>query len=86
MYKNGEIADAKNLIRAENISLLTPEYATTTNGVKHKISPNVLVYKIVGDNKILTDLDEALSHTGTIWIYYDNIQSVGGLVRVIYIK
>ena len=86
MYKNREISDAKNLTRADNVSLLTPEYATLRSGVKHKISPNVLVYKVVGDDKILTSLDEAISHDGTIWVYYDDIQSAGGLVRVIYIK
>ncbi len=86
MYENGEISDAKNLTRAENISLLTPEYATTESGVKHKLSPNVLVYRVVDDDKILTDLAEALSHDGTIWVYFDDIQSAGGLVRVIYIK
>lgn len=85
-YKNGELYDAKNLIRAENVSLLTPEYATLKNGIKHKISPNVLVYRISGDNKIKATLDEAISHDGNLWIYYDNIQSAGGLVRVIYIK
>ncbi len=86
MYKDGELSNAKNLIREDKVSLLTPEYATASSGVKHKISANVLVYRVVGDDKILTDLDEAISHDGTIWIYYDNIQSVGGLVRVIYIK
>ena len=86
MYKDGEISDAKNLMRGDNVSLLTPEYATLKSGVKHKISPNVLVYKVVGDNKILTTFDEALTYNGTIWVYYDDIQSAGGLVRVIYIK
>ncbi len=86
MYKNGEITDAKNLTRADNISLLTPEYVTLRSGAKHKISPNVLVYKVVGDDKIMTTLDEALTYDGTIWVYYDDIQSAGGLVRVIYIK
>ena len=86
MYKNGEITDAKNLTRADNISLLTPEYVTLRSGAKHKISPNVLVYKVVGDDKIMTTLAEALTYDGTIWVYYDDIQSAGGLVRVIYIK
>lgn len=86
MYKDGKISDAKNLIRGDNVSLLTPEYATLKSGVKHKISPNVLVYKVVGDDKILTTFDEALTYDGTIWVYYDDIQSAGGLVRVIYIK
>ncbi len=86
MYKNGELSNAKNLIRADNVSLLTPESATLTSGVKHKISPNVLVYRVLGDDKLQTTLDEALSHKGTIWVYYDDIQSAGGLVRVIYIK
>ena len=86
MYKNGELCDAKNLILANNVSLLTPESATLASGMKHKISPNVLVYKAVGDDKLLTTLDEAISHEGTIWVYYDDIQSAGGLIRVIYIK
>ncbi|MBR3848547.1 MAG: S-layer homology domain-containing protein [Oscillospiraceae bacterium] len=86
MYKDGDLVDAKNLARGDNVSVLTPEYATLKSGVKHKISPNVLVYKVVGDDKILTSLDEALTYDGTIWVYYDDIQSAGGLVRVIYIK
>lgn len=85
-YNNGELVGAKNLTRAENISLITPEYVTLKSSVKHKISSNVLVYKIVGENKIKVTLDEAVSHDGNIWIYYDNIQSAGGLVRVIYLK
>jgi len=86
IYKEGELVDAKNLTRADNVSVLTPEYATLSNGVKHKLSPNVLVYKVSGDDKILTTLDEALTYDGTLWVYYDDIQSAGGLVRVIYIK
>ncbi len=86
MYKDGELSDAKNLIRADNVSLLTPESVTLSSGAKHKLSPNVLVYKVIGDDKLLTTLDEAVSHRGTTWVYYDDIQSAGGLVRVIYIK
>ncbi|MBQ5777681.1 MAG: S-layer homology domain-containing protein, partial [Oscillospiraceae bacterium] len=35
MYKNGELTNAKNLTLANNVSLLTPEYATLTSGAKH---------------------------------------------------
>lgn len=86
IYDDGELETAKNLTRADNVSLLTPSYVTLKSNMKHKISPNVLVYKVVDDTKIQTTLEEALSHNGTIWVYYDNIQSAGGLVRVIYLK
>lgn len=86
MYKSGELETVKNLTRADNVSLLTPSYATLKNNIKHRISPDVLVYKIIDDDKIQTTLDEAVSHNGTIWVYYDNIQSAGGMIRVIYIK
>ncbi len=86
MYKDGELETAKNLTRADNVSQLTPSYASLKNNVKHRISPDVLVYKIVDDSRISTTLDEAVSYTGTIWVYYDNIQSAGGMVRVIYLK
>ncbi|MBR5542713.1 MAG: hypothetical protein IKU65_01270, partial [Oscillospiraceae bacterium] len=85
-YKDGELIEATNLTRVENISLLTPSYISLKSGVKHRLSSGVLVYRIVDDTKILTTLDEALSYDGTIWAYYDKIQSEGGLVRVIYLK
>lgn len=85
-YEDGELVEAKNLTRADNITLITPSYVTLKSNVKHKISSNVLVYKVVDDTKILTTLDEAVSYDGTIWAYYDKIQSEGGLVRVIYLK
>ncbi len=85
-YKDGELIEVKNLTRADNITLITPSYVTLNGNVKHKISPNVLVYKVVDDSKILTTLDEAVSYDGTVWAFYDKIQSEGGLVRVIYLK
>lgn len=86
IYDEGVLAEARNLTRATNVTLLTPSYATVGGNIKHKISSNVQVYKIVDDVKIKATLDEAVSHKGTIWVYYDNIQSAGGLVRVIYLK
>ena len=86
VYDKGALSEAKNLTRATNVTLLTPSYATVGGSIKHRISPDVIVYKVVDDNKIRTTLDEALSHDGAIWIYYDNIQSAGGMVRVIYLK
>ncbi len=86
VYDDGVLSEAKNLTRATNVTLLTPSYATIGGSVKHRISTNVQVYKVVNDTKIKTTLDEAVSHTGDIWIYYDNIQSAGGMVRVIYLK
>ncbi len=86
MYDDGELSEAKNLIRATNVTLLTPSYATVGGSVKYRISPNVQVYKVVDDTKIKTTLDEAVSYSGTVWIYYDNVQSAGGMVRVIYLK
>ncbi len=86
IYDDGEFSEAKNLKRADNVSLITPSYITLKNNVKHKISSEVLVYKIVDDTKIKTTLNEAVSYDGTIWAYYDNIQSAGGLVRVIYLR
>ncbi len=86
IYDNGELSEAKNLMRATNVTLLTPSYATVGGNVKHRISPNVQVYKVVDNTKIKTTLDEAISYTGNIWIYYDRIQSAGGMVRVIYLK
>ncbi len=86
IYDSGELVEARNLTRAENVTLLTPSYATVGGSVKHRISSNVQVYKIVDDTKIKTTLNEAVSYNGTVWIYYDNIQSAGGLVRVIYLR
>lgn len=86
IYDDGILSEAKNLTRAENVTLLTPSYATVGGSVKHRISSNVQVYKVVNDTKIKTTLDEAVSYSGTIWIYYDNNQSAGGMVRVIYLK
>lgn len=86
MYDDGALSEVKNLIRADSVELLTPSYATLSSGVKHRISPNVLVYKIVDDTKILTSLDEALSYKGTVWVYYDKVQSEGGMIRVIYLR
>ena len=86
IYDNGILSEAKNLIRATNVTLLTPSYATVGGSVKHRISQNIQVYKVLNDTKIKTTLDEAISYNGEIWIYYDNIQSDGGMVRVIYLK
>lgn len=86
IYDDGVLSEAKNLTRATNVTLLTPSYATVGGNVKHRISTNVQVYKVVDDTKIKTTLDEAVSHTGEVWIYYDNVQSAGGMVRVIYLK
>ncbi|MBQ4544030.1 MAG: S-layer homology domain-containing protein [Oscillospiraceae bacterium] len=85
-YENGELVEAKNLTRADNVSLITPSYVSLKNNTKHRISSNVLVYKVVDDTKILTTLDEAVSHKGAVWVYYDKAQNEGGLVRVIYLK
>lgn len=86
MYKDGALDEAKNLTRATNVTLLTPSYATVGGSVKHRISSNVLVYKVVDDTKIKTTLDEAVSYDGTVWVYYDKSRSEGGLVRVIYLQ
>ncbi len=86
IYDDGELSEIKNLKRADSVELLTPSYATLTNGIKHRVSSNVLVYKIVDDTKIQTSLDEALSYKGTVWVYYDKAQSEGGLIRVIYLR
>lgn len=86
IYDDGELSEAKNLTRATNVTLLTPSYATVGGSVKHRISSNVQVYKLVNDTKIKTTLDEAVFYDGTIWIYYDKPQSEGGLVRVIYLR
>lgn len=85
-YTNGEISTVENLKRLDNVSLVTPSYVTLKNSAKHKISADVLVYRVVDDRKILTTLDEAVSHNGEVWAYYDKAQSEGGLVRVIYLK
>ncbi len=85
-YVNGGISTIENLKRLDTVSLVTPAYITLKNGTKHNISSKVLVYRVVDDRKILTTLDEAVSHTGEVWAYYDRSQSEGGLVRVIYLK
>ncbi len=86
IYDDGVLSEAKNLMRATNVTLLTPSYATVGGNVKHRISSNVQVYKVVDDTKIKTTLDEAVSYTGDVWVYYDNVQSAGGMVRIIYLK
>ncbi|MBQ8003625.1 MAG: S-layer homology domain-containing protein, partial [Oscillospiraceae bacterium] len=86
IYDDGVLTESKNLIRATNVTLITPSYATVGGSVKHRISQNVQVYKIADDSKIKTTLDEAVSHDGEVWIYYDKSQSEGGMVRVIYLK
>ena len=86
IYDDGELKEARNLNYSTNVTTLTPSYATVGGNVKHRISPDVQVYKIVDDTKIRTTLDEAVSYGGTKWIYYDSIQSAGGMIRVIYLK
>jgi len=86
IYDDGELKEAKNLSYSTNVTVLTPSYATVGGNIRHRISPDVQVYKIVDDTKIRTTLDEAVSYSGTKWVYYDNIQSAGGMIRVIYLK
>ena len=86
IYDDGELKEAKNLTCSTNVTTLTPSYATVGGNIKHRISPDVQVYKIVDDTKIKTTLDEAVSYSGTRWVYYDSIQSAGGMIRVIYLR
>ncbi len=86
IYKNGVLDSIENLKQTDNISSINPSYVATQSGIKHKISANVLVYKLSGDEKIKTDLNEAISHDGKVTAFYDKEQREGGLVRVIYLR
>ncbi len=86
LFEDGVLSSIKNLKRAEKLQSINPSYVQLENGQKQKISPNVLVYKLVDDTKIKTDIYEAVSHSGSIWAYYDKPQSEGGLIRIIYLK
>ncbi len=85
-FDDGVLDSIKNLNRSENPTSINHAYAELKNGLKYKISQNVLVYKIVGDAKIKTDINEAVFYDGTVWVYYDKPQSEGGMIRIIYLK
>ncbi len=86
LFEDGVLKSIQNLKRADKLLSVNPSYIQLENGQKQKISPNVLVYKLVDDTKIKTDINEAVSHSGAIWAYYDKPQSEGGLIRVIYLR
>ena len=86
-FKNGQLQEIRNLTRiSEKISTLNYSYLETSSGVKHRISPSVIVYKVVSGTRTLTTIDEAVSGNWELAAYYDEEQSDGGMVRMIYIE
>lgn len=85
--KGGQLQEIRNLTRiSERISTLNYSYLETASGEKHRISPTVLVYKVVSGTRTLTTIDEAVSGNWNYAAYYDENQADGGMVRMIYIE
>ncbi len=86
-FKNGQLQEIRNLTRvSEKINTLNYSYLETSSGVKHRISPSVIVYKVVSGTRTQTTIDEAVSGNWNLAAYYDEVQADGGMIRMIYIE
>lgn len=85
-YKSGKLDSITNLKRTKNVGKVYRTYLETVNGEKYRISNNVLVYRIIDNKKIDSDIDTAMTGDYIIWAYFDRQPSEGGQIRIIYLK
>ena len=87
-YKGQTVENITNL-NILNVKVLSVNYEvlTTVSGDKHRVAPNVAVYKsTAGGGYILSSMEEAMKAPSKVAAYYDNPIRDGGMIRVICIN
>lgn len=85
--KGNQVAEIRNLTRVkQTIRTLNYSYLETSSGTKYRISPSVIVYKVVSGTRTPTTIDEAVSGNWNYTAYYDSEPKDGGMIRMLYIE